>query len=151
MISYLLLFIACLLSTHAATNSPSLNILNPSIPNGPTPSTNQSFTRGDLRQSYYCTSSDRWNRPAWEQNDCQGVVEYLYHETMGDGGWNGVEFMAPGATRIKRIKRQKTPLRYIFGSWHSNFFATSPKSPLYPIPPQPRIPTQTQDLLPRSY
>ena len=134
MIIYLLLFITCLLSTHAATKFPSLNILNPISPDGPTTSTNQSSVQGRL-QLGYCTSSDRWNQPAWWQNDCQGVVEYLYHETMGDGGWSGVEFMAAGATRIKRLKRQRTPLRYIFGSWHSIlffFWATSPESPVFP-------------------
>ena len=146
----------CLLSTHAATQSPSLNILNPIPPDGPTTSTNQSSIQGRLQQGY-CTSSNRWNQPAWWQNDCQGVVEYLYHETMADGGWNGVEFMAADATRMKRLKRQRTPLRYIFRSWHSNFFllATSPESPVYHNgssyyhPSNPiQITTQSRDLSP---
>lgn len=63
----------------------------------------------------YCTPTRRWNQPAMEQEDCRGVLGYLYHETMTDGGRGSMEFMSPGARKTRKIKGQMTPRKYTFG------------------------------------
>ncbi len=73
----------------------------------------------------YCTPIRRWNQPRMQQDDCQAVLQYFYHETMADGGKKPIEFRSPGATRTTHMKVQKTPRKYTFGKRPETSILTS--------------------------
>lgn len=126
MIIYFLLLMKFLFPADAATIMPPSSISN--IPtfvnlnssNQPNPSSNRSTFVDGKDWKWYCTPIPRWNHPPMEQSDCQGVLEYFYYETMTDGGRKSMEFISPGAKKIRHIKGQMTPRKYTFGTWHQD-------------------------------
>lgn len=97
-----------------SSNPTSLSLFNLTSGNDPNISPgNPTAIRVDVPY-LYCTPTRRWNQPAMEQEDCRGVLGYLYHETMTDGGRGSMEFMSPGARKTRKIKGQMTPRKYTF-------------------------------------
>ena len=64
----------------------------------------------------YCTKMERWSLPKLEPNDCLGVLDYFFIETITDRyARKSKEFRAPGAKSISKCPSQKTPRKYTFG------------------------------------
>ncbi|KAF6224634.1 hypothetical protein HO173_012977 [Letharia columbiana] len=124
MILYLLLLLLTdilLPAAHAASIPSSSSISNiPSFVNltsarEVSQSTNRSTIEGDSWE-WYCTPIQRWNQPPMEKEDCRGVLDYFYYETMMDGGRGSMEFLSPGAKKTEHAKGQMTPRKYTFGT-----------------------------------
>ena len=142
MILYLLLLLLTdilLPAAHAASIPSSSSISNiPSFVNltsarEVSQSTNRSAIEGDSWE-WYCTPIQRWNQPPMEKEDCRGVLDYFYYETMMDGGRGPMEFLSPGAKKTEHAKGQMTPRKYTFGKRHgtpvSISFSVSPSLPV---------------------
>lgn len=120
MIAYFLVLVKGMLSAHAITNPSSslsliknLSFFDLTSANESTLPPSQSTVEGN--GWWYCTPIQPWNQPPMVQDDCQGVLEYFYYETMTDGGTKSMEFMSPGAAKTTHFKLQTTPRKYIFG------------------------------------
>lgn len=70
--------------------------------------------KGELR-SWYCTKIGSWSLPKIEPNDCSGVLDYFYIETMEEGGGKLKEFRAPGSKKETVLETEWTPRKYTFG------------------------------------
>lgn len=126
MIVFPLFVINLLLPTHffTATITPPSRISNfPTLFNltsstQPSLSFNQSPTVEGGGCTWYCTSTRPWNDPSMQQDDCQGVLEYFYYETMTDGGRKPREIILPGARKTRHLKGETTPRKYTFSKCH---------------------------------
>lgn len=145
MIVHLLLLTASILHARTATASSISNI--PSIFNltssdEPSLPSNRVSAEGDFWKCY-CTPSQQWNQPPMQQDDCQGVLEYFYYETMTDGGRKPMEFMSPGAKKTRHMKGQTTPRKYTFGELPRDIqlhpISDLPQSQLLPLQSQVNI------------
>lgn len=118
------LLLAWLLAAHtsAATLPPTLDLTsNPRTPNKPSADLRAQSNVSAIEGSpwWYCTKVDQWALPRPDPRDCEGVLDYFYIETMGEGGRKKLEFLAPGAKRTTHNQMQWTPRKYTFGSVYS--------------------------------
>ena len=75
---------------------------------------NDSKVNGDI-WSWYCTKDMNWSLPKVHPDDCLGVLDYFYIETMHDGGFKIKEFLSPDADKPADLEPQWTPRKYTFG------------------------------------
>lgn len=122
MLLYFLLLLGSIAYTSAASVPSSLDILTkPSLSNmssdSLTTQLNNSEVTGDV-WSWFCTRATAWSLPTVELDDCFGVLDYFFIETMHEGGRTAKEFLAPGAKKASYYDTEITPRKYTFGEMY---------------------------------
>ena len=118
MIPYLILLAGSLaVDSSAASIPPKLDLVSNASPTNLQAQSNISTMEHDVWY-WHCTTADRWIYPLLEPEDCEGVLDYFYYETMREGGSTRTEFLSPNAKRTSRGEWVKTPRKYTFGTVH---------------------------------
>ena len=64
--------------------------------------------------SYTCAEPYKWFNPLYEPSDCNGAIEWLFHEELHPPHSECYEFLSPGAMKKFPFKGQQTPRTYTF-------------------------------------
>ncbi len=110
---YFLLLIGFLAYTSAASVPSTVNTERDLTLSGPAQS-NSSVAESDIWLSY-CTKTERWSLPELNPDDCSGVLDYFYIETVDKDHRGSKEFRSPKAKKKAQAKTQWTPRKYTFG------------------------------------
>ena len=70
--------------------------------------------------SWYCTQTHRWSTLDFQRDDCTGMLDWLFLETMHDGGRTLMQFRMAGSKASRFLETQWTPRKYTYG--RSGFF-----------------------------
>lgn len=119
MILWFLLLVGTLASTSDASVLSTIDItrnttLSNLTSNNLRSQSNSSVAEIDFRISY-CTKKQTWSVPEVKPDDCCGVLDYFYLETVDETFRKSKEFKAPGAKKTSRVPTQTTPRKYTFG------------------------------------
>lgn len=119
MIPCLVLFVVFLAHASAASIPSTIDIISDPASSNLTSTNRQAQSDASVRNggiwSWYCTKVQRWSLPELEPDDCLGVLDYFYFETMEDGGRKLKEFRAPGSKKTTYTETEWTPRKYTFG------------------------------------
>ncbi len=119
MMLYYLHLIGLLAYTSAASVPSTLNTARDLTLSGPQSTqlraqSNSSVAESDIWLSY-CTKTERWSLPELKPDDCSGVLDYFYIETIDKDHRSSKEFKSPNSKKKTQAKTQWTPRKYTFG------------------------------------
>lgn len=120
MILCVLLLVGCLTYT-TAVSFPSTTVITanttlPDLTSAPAQAPSNSSAESDEIWVWYCANNERWSLPELEPDDCLGVLDFFYIETIDETARKPKEFRVPGAKGKTQTQAQKTPRKYTFGT-----------------------------------
>ena len=116
MVSCFLLVVGSLAYTFAASFPSRINITGNTTPSNLVSTDPRAQSNDSVAENtWYCTRTERWSLPVVEPDDCSGVLDYFYIETVDMNHRKSKEFRAPGAKKTTHQQTQWTPRKYTYG------------------------------------